>query len=113
MKNQESCSTEKNVFTKDEVLEMFAALLFCEDQWHVAEEMLPFLKQMGIHGESGSPDLPWDLLWEIHCRGIRYPDGSPIFYPEEDEGHKLTDEELHDFIEQWHRKQEMQSCKES
>jgi hypothetical protein len=69
----------KQVFSRDEVLGLFASLLLCEQAYEYDEDVIDFLKQMGINTESGDP---YEILWELHFEGIRYPNGDPLIDPE-------------------------------
>jgi hypothetical protein len=71
----------KDSFSRDEVLAMLASLmnLWNPDdlEWQIAQ----YMKQMGIDSE---PD-PDKILWELHFKGIRYPNGEPLIDPEFEE----------------------------
>jgi hypothetical protein len=63
-------------------LSILASVLICEHAYEVHEEVIDFLKQMGIH--TGSDD-PWTNVMFIGRMGVRYPNGVPIYDPEWDE----------------------------
>jgi hypothetical protein len=96
-------------FSRDEVLGILASLVGCFNPDDLVWQIAQYMKQMGIDTEQ-DPSYVDDILWDLHEEGIRYPDGSPIFDPEEK---GLTLEEMRDFAEQWLREKEMQSLKES
>jgi hypothetical protein len=68
-------------FSRDEVLGILASLVNCFNPDDLVWQIAQYMKQMGIDTEQ-DPSYVDDILWDLHCEGIRYPNGEPIIDPE-------------------------------